>query len=84
MLIRARGDLLAYAIFPKEHWRDSWFNNPTPAQRRTLPPHRRRRDLLSPTGAIVRLSAVLAEQNDEWAEARRYMSSLSLTKAASA
>ena len=85
MLVDAQPDLLAFAAFPRRHWRQIWSTNPLERVNKEI---KRRTDVVGVfpnAAALLRLAgSVLTEQHDEReAGERRYFSEASMLELAS-
>ena len=81
LLLEAEEEILAHMEFPSEHWRQISSTNPLERLNKEINRRTRVVGIFPNEGSLVRLiGAVLAEQNDEWAVCRKYMSRHSLAR----
>lgn len=77
----AEEDVVAYAIFPKEHWQKLWSNNPLERLNKEVKRRTEVVGIFPDEAAVLRLvGAILNEQHDEWQIGKRYFGAGSLAK----
>ena len=81
----AEEDVLAHYAFPSEHWRQIRSTNPLERLNKEVRRRERVVGIFPNRDAVYRLvGALLMEQDDEWCVGRRYFSTASMAKLATA
>jgi putative transposase len=82
LMTGSKEEVLAFTIFPAEHWRQIWSTNPLERLNKELKRRCRVVGIFPNEASVIRLGgAVLLDVHDEWVSAeRRYFSEASMAK----
>jgi transposase-like protein len=82
LMDKAKAEVLAFAAFPKAHWRKIWSTNPLERVNKEIKRRSRVVGIFPNNASVLRLvGAVLLDMHDEWIAAdRRYLSEGSMAK----